>query len=154
MIVKGNDEAFPWVNAICWQLSTYLSLICTNELLITNIFCHCCIVVKRLVEFWFGSKNTLVTWWLIQYQDAILTVRKCPWVETRRSYDRLISSMWFPILTSRHLFMLIQAIRVWKKTVCGTPRHAPLLLLIRSYEIKHCLRSYVYFHWKIISSVV
>ena len=49
MRVKRNGEAFPWVNAICWQLSAYLSLICGNELLLTNILWQCRIVVKEIM---------------------------------------------------------------------------------------------------------
>ena len=43
-------------------------------------------------------------WALIQYKDAILTCIGNPIVETRRSWDRLISTMGCPILVRRHLY--------------------------------------------------
>ena len=41
----------------------------------------------------------------IQYKDAILPVYENPIVEIRRSYDRLISTMGFPILVRWHLYI-------------------------------------------------
>ena len=88
-------QQLPWHRQNCLRLQYATS---TEKMIVTTVPTSWSLVTP--------PHDVIITWAPIQYKDVVFFFSiGNPILEIRRSYDRLISTMSFPILVRRHLYI-------------------------------------------------